>query len=139
MGMNKNYWPLALPLLLLLSACGGNPAWSGPEESDLKVIAAAEQACQCIYEAIELDEDADPGTVLGQLSDYERALKGEDVAPEDYEAVNRLLGRKAALASTVDNGTCMQAVEDDIFNKGLDFEDMLDALDEHCALSIFYD
>lgn len=130
---------LAFTLMIFLSGCGGNPAWNGPEDSEDKLTAAAENTCACIYETIDREEAHDVGDLIEQLAAWEKALKGESVPANEVAEVTKLMERNPAIAETIDNGTCMQAVEEELFNKGLDFDDMLDILDKHCVLAMFYD
>ena len=132
-------FPLALLILLFLSSCGGNPAWKGPKDTEDKLVAAAEQTCACIYETIDREEAHDVGKLLDQLPNWDKFLAGKKVKPEEVSEVQKLMARVPPIAETVDNSTCMQAVEEDLFNKGIDFEDMLKVLDQHCSLSMFYD
>ena len=139
MRKEKHLLALAFAILISLSGCGGNPAWNGPEDSEDKLTKAAEQTCECIYETIDREEAHDVGDVIEQLAKWEKALAGEQVPANEVEEVTKLMARVPPIAETVDNGTCMQAVEEDLFNKGLDFDDMLDILDKHCVLAMFYD
>ena len=139
MRIEKPLLTLTIPLIFLLSACGGNPAWKGPKDSEDKLVQAAEKTCECIYETIDREEAHDVGLLLDQLPNWEKALSGKQVPKADVEEVTKLMAREPAIAETIDNGTCMQAVEDELFSKGIDFEDMLKLLDQHCSLAMFYD
>jgi len=136
--MNIRHLGAALATALLFSACSGNPAWKGPDDSQEAGIQLAEQACDCIYEVLDEQTEVSASGVVEESADWKRALKGETVDPEKLTEISKLLEMEETLSQKVDQSSCMDEVDTELMNKGIAFEALMDLIDQHCILGMFY-
>lgn len=120
-----------------LSGCNDNPAWTGDEATN-PAGKLAQKACACVYEVIDVQTDLDVGKMLDQVTNYTSASAGETVEKSKVDEVMRALEMGEDLNLTIDNSSCMEAIEDELFNKGIGFEELMAALDKGCQLGLFY-
>jgi len=138
MRSNNRIFVVILLMGTLLAGCGGNPAWNGPDDSDDKIVPIAEKACECIYETMDQDESISVGKVLDEVPDWKQVLKGEKVAEEVTPTILKIYSRDEPYSNTLDNTSCLKEVEDQLFEKGIDFEDFGEVLAQYCELALFY-
>ena len=132
------YRILAFLYCLFLVSCGGNPAWTREDESEDPVVQLAEQACQCIYDVLDEQEDISASQVVEETDDWALALEGKRPAPEKIEETMKILEMDPTLTSKVDDSECMGEIEEELFSKGITFETLMEAIDRDCKLGLFY-
>jgi hypothetical protein len=128
--------PIALlAMLVLLVSCESNPGWDGHKSADaLEEI--AEEGCKCVYEVMAEFEEFDAGNVVENLVEYKSGAESGD--DEKFKDIKIAYAAKAQILDRVDAAACMKPVEDAIFNKGYEYEDVQEAFAKHCSLSEFY-
>lgn len=136
--MNVRLLGVALAASLVFAACGGNPAWTGPDDSENPGIQLAEKACDCIYEVLDEQTEISVSGIIAEADDWARALKGEAVDPEKLTETSKLLELDETLSQKVDQSSCMDEVDTELMNKGVAFEDLMDLIDKNCKLGMFY-
>lgn len=122
---------------VLLSSCNSNPAWTGPSEGDA-LTELARQSCACVYEVLDTQTDLDPDKIIAQVPDWKAAVGGSPIEKNKVDEVMKALEMESELADKIDNSSCMRALEEEIFNKGIDFEDLMEKLDGNCTLGLLY-
>lgn len=117
---------LFLTLLgLVLAGCEHNPGWDGSKPSTAKGELAKE-TCKCVYEVM---------AEMSDLFDVDAILDKSEGSEKDREIA---LQMEEAISIKVDECECMEPVNDAAFNKGVELEELLNELDGHCSLGVFY-
>lgn len=122
-----------------MSACNSNPGWDG-KAGEGKAAVLAESACKCLYEILDNESEFDVDDVLADLDEFKahQASGGEGSISEKWPEIAKALIAAPALTDKIDGSPCMGEVDEKALEQGVPIEQVLDALDAHCALSIFY-
>ncbi|HHG86638.1 MAG TPA: hypothetical protein ENJ82_17955 [Bacteroidetes bacterium] len=114
-----------------LWACDTNPGWDGSQPAGAAEVLAKE-TCKCIYEVMaEMEDVFDIDLILDKMLEKN---KGTTEIPD----IDIALKMEAAISIKVDDCECMKPVNDAAFNRGVELEDLLNAVDKHCTLGVFY-
>ncbi|MEM0998326.1 MAG: hypothetical protein AAGN35_14795 [Bacteroidota bacterium] len=134
----------ALLTTLFLTACHRNPGWDG-YNSENNTEEMAEATCACLYEVMgEMPDKFDVVLVLNHIEafmarpdfNYEQTPAGEK---KEFRDVARAFAETDAINDRLETCECMQPIDDAMFNKGLDYEELASTLEKHCKLGVFYD
>lgn len=136
--MKPQFLLVAILFSLFLVSCGGNPAWTREGDSEDPVIQLAEEACQCIYDVLDDEEDISASRVVEEANDWVLGLEGKQVDPEKIEETMKLLDMEKTLTEKVDESECMESVEEVLFEKGIPFDKLMKQIDQNCTLGMFY-
>jgi hypothetical protein len=132
-------WTFLCGSLLLLAACNSNPGWDG-HSAKAKPEVLAEEACKCIYEVMDAETEFNMGKVLDGLDDFlkHQATGAEGSISEKWPDIAIAMIKVGELTDKIDGSPCMQAVDDKALGQGVPIEEVFEALDAHCKLSVFY-
>lgn len=127
---------IILPILAIAcSSCESNPGWDGHQSSN-NLEEVAEEGCKCVYEVMSEFESFDADKVLETVGEYQSGNKqGTD---EKFADILIAYASMDAIIDSVDASACMKPIEDAIFAKGLEYEDVEAVFEKHCKLSAFF-
>lgn len=137
--MNFFKTTLFLAGVALLSGCNGNPGWDG-HKSEAKADLLAQDACKCIYEVMDADVDFDMDNIISTMDDYKKhqSSGASGSISEKFPDIATAMMKMLELTSKIDGSPCMGEVDEKALGQGVPIEDVLDALDAHCSLAVFY-
>lgn len=122
-------------LALVLASCDSNPGWDGHKSANA-LDEIAEEGCKCVYEVMAEFEEFDASTVTDLLKEYKAG--GENSKDEKFKDIKMAYAAKPLILDRVDAAKCMKPVEDAIFNKGFEYDDVEEVFARHCSLSEFF-
>jgi len=89
---------------------------------------------------MESDPELDVDVIVSEMEAYKKHQ--ESGAPgsiaEKFPEIGKALMNMQKITEMVDGSPCMEGVDEKALGQGVPIEDVLDALDKHCALAIFY-
>ena len=100
------------------------------------ILYVAEQGCKCVYEVMSEMDGFDTDAVLATMEDYVKS--GGVSTDEKFADLLAAMAKKNEIMDRVDAAECMKPIEDGIFEKGLEYEDVQQAFARHCRLSAFF-
>jgi hypothetical protein len=81
-------------------------------------------------------EEFDADDVLQVLEEIRNGKDAE--SNEKFAAYTSALSLKDEIMDRVDGAECMKPIEDGIFNRGLEYEDLQQVFASHCLFSAFF-
>lgn len=124
-----------LALMMVMASCESNPGWDGHNSANaLEEI--AEEGCKCVYEVMAEFEEFDAANVVDVVKEYKAG--GETGDDEKFKDIKMAYAAKPQILDRVDASECMKPIEDAIFNKGFEYEDVQQVFAQHCSLSEFF-
>lgn len=139
--MKHCYLLLLLPTAFLVAACNRNPAWTSSTDASKKADVLAEETCKCVYEMMGQEPGWNRDHILEAVKEI-RSTNPRDlhaaVLESSHPEIMQALEDEEEFSLKLDDCECMEPVQDALLEQGVDFDAMMNSLDQNCLLGAFY-